>query len=135
MRLVAKVKLHTTPEQTTLLRATLELCNTVCNWIAQEAWQQRTFGQYKLHKLVYYPVRERFALNSSLVVRCIAKVADAYKLDRKSMRTFQPHGSIALDHNLLRWFVATKYVSLSANMQRLKLAFQCGDHQMRLLQR
>jgi hypothetical protein len=32
-----------------------------------------------------------------MVVRCIAKVADAYKLDRNSKRSFRQLGSVAYD--------------------------------------
>jgi hypothetical protein len=37
-----------------------------------------------------------FNLSAQVVVSCIGKVADAYKLDRKTKRSFRPKGSIAL---------------------------------------
>lgn len=45
----------------------------------------------------------RHAVRSSLrlvVVRCISKVADAYKLDKKTQRTFSPLGGIAYDDHI-----------------------------------
>ena len=40
-----------------------------------------------------------------MVVRCIAKVADAYKLDRKRKRSFQALGSVAYDARIPKWRV------------------------------
>ncbi len=42
-----------------------------------------------------------FGLTAQVVVRCISKVADAYKLDRKVKRTFKSHGAIAFDDRIL----------------------------------
>ena len=64
MQLTAKVKLLPTPEQADALECTLETANAACNYISEWAWQEQTFRQFSLHKLVYYDVRERFGLSS-----------------------------------------------------------------------
>ena len=46
---------------------------------------------------------ERYGLSAQMTVRLLAKVADAYKLDRKRQRVFHPHGSIAYDNRILAW--------------------------------
>ena len=61
----------------------MERANAVCNEISAVAWTSGTLGQFKLHKLAYGPMRASSGLSAQVVVRCIAKVADAYKLDRK----------------------------------------------------
>ena len=133
VKLIAKLKLVTTPEQAKSLRCTLEMANACCNWLSAMAWESKTFGQYALHKTSYHAARKQFPdLNSSAVVRCIAKVADAYKLDKKARRTFFKYGAVAFDHNTLR-FIAGDRVSLWSLMGRLKLAFVCGDRQKELL--
>jgi len=66
------------------------------------------------------------------VVRCIAKVADAYKLDKTVCRTFFKHGAVAFDYNTLR-FIAGDRVSMWSLMGRLKLSFICGERQKYLL--
>lgn len=103
MKLVAQVKLLPTPEQAALLRATMERCNDACNWISEQAWASQTFRQYDLHHLVYHLARERFGLSAQATVRCIAKVADAHKLDRRRQRSFRPTGAVAYDLRLLTW--------------------------------
>jgi predicted transposase len=60
MKLTAKVKLQPTKEQAELLKQTLETANAACNWMSDQAWRTKTFGQFKLHKLVYAQAREQF---------------------------------------------------------------------------
>ncbi len=134
MRLVATVKLVVTPEQAQALQETLETANACCEWLSERAWDTRTFGQYKLHRLAYAEARERFGLSAQVVVRCIAKVADAYKLDRRTQRHFRPHGSIAYDDRILRWQVSRSQVSIWTTRGRLTLPYVCGERQRELLQ-
>ena len=134
MKLTAKVKLLTTTEQYAALLATLEQCNAACDWISEQAWETKAWGQFRLQQLVYHETRRRFSLNSSLVVRCIAKVADAYKLDKRTPRAFKPHGAIAFDHNILRWYIQTQRVSITSTTGRQHIPFICGAYHLRLLQ-
>jgi len=134
MNLTAKIKLQPTPEQTNALRRTLEVANTACDYISERAWQEKTFRQFDLHKLVYYDVRQRFSLSAQMTVRCIAKVADAYKLDRKTKRTFRRQGAIAYDRRILRWKPDKREVSIWTVAGRQTIPFASGEHQDNLLQ-
>jgi len=134
MQLTAKVKLLPTPEQADALKCTLEMANAACNYISERAWEERTFRQYSLHKLVYYDVRERFGLSSQMTVRCISKVADAYKLDRNTERTFRETGAIAYDSRILRWKMGEQIVSIWTMDGRQTIPFACGERQRDLLQ-
>ena len=79
--------------------------------------------------------RQRAAsgLTAQVIVRCIGKVADAYKLDKRTQRTFQPTGAIAFDDRILNWYVERGQVSIWSVDGRLKLPFVCGDYQRGLL--
>ena len=112
MKLIAQVKLLPRPEQTTALWQTLEQANAACQFISSTAWETHTFRQYDLHHKCYRAVREQFGLSAQLTVRAIAKVADAYKLDRKAKRTFKPAGSIAYDDRILSWRIQNQTVSI-----------------------
>jgi putative transposase len=103
MKLTAAIQLLPTPQQADALRRTLETANAACNYISQLAWESQTFRQFPLHRLSYQSVRETFHLAAQLAVRCIAKVAHAYKLDRKRQRTFQPHGAVPYDDRILSY--------------------------------
>ncbi len=133
MKLIAQVKLDTTPEHALALLATLERANEACNALSAWAWQAQVFGQYALHKAQYNDLRAQFPLTAQVVVRCISKVADAYKLDRKTQRTFKPHGSIAYDDRILRWYVERRAVSIWTMQGRITLPFSCGEAQRELL--
>ena len=134
MKLTAKVKLLPTTEQSDLLKKTLETANVACNYISEQAWEHKTFRQFPLHKRTYYDVREKFLLTAQVVVRCISKVADAYKIDHKAKRTFKPHGAIAFDNRILKWYVDLSEVSIWTVEGRQRISFVCGKRQNELLQ-
>jgi putative transposase len=133
MQLTAQVKLLPTPRQAQALQQTLEVANAACNYMSDQGWEQRTFCQFPLHKLVYHAVREKFDLTAQVVVRCVSKVADAYKADRKVKRTFKPHGAIAFDNRILSYNVGRQEVSIWTVMGRERIPFVCGERQIELL--
>jgi len=134
MKLIAQAKLKPTEEQHKSLLTTLETVNDAANYISDHAWETKTFRQYDLHRFLYYDIRGRFNLSAQIVVRVLAKVADAYKLDHAAKRTFKRHGSIAYDKRILSWNLSGQTVSIWTNGGRLKLPFLAGEHQLELLQ-
>lgn len=131
MKLTGIVKLLPNPDQSALLQRTLEQANAACNAISEVAWERQTFGQYKLHHACYRQLRETTGLSAQMVVRCIAKVADAYKLDRRTKRRFKPHGAIAYDDRILRWYADR--VSIWTIGGRQSIPFVCDERTRRLL--
>jgi putative transposase len=134
MKLIAQVKLQPTEQQADALKRTLVAANKAANLISDMAWETKHFRQFDLHHAGYYIVREQFNLSAQAAVRVISKVADAYKLDKKTKRTFKPHGAIAYDARILRWFLANQEVSIWTVEGRVQLPFVCGDYQASLLQ-
>ena len=133
MKLTAQVKLVVTGEQADALKRTMQAANAVCDSLSAWAWQNQTFQQYPLHKGQYVAQRAASGLTAQVIVRAIAKVADAYKLDKRTQRTFQPMGAIAYDDRILRWYVDKGQVSIWSVDGRLKLPFVCGEYQRGLL--
>lgn len=162
MKLIAQVKLTVTPEQSDALLQTLAVANAVCNDLSAWAWEHKVFGKYAIQTARYHPVRGESGLTAQVVVRCIAKVADAYKtafanhkervqqvkrlnsgrvargkepkaLPEMEACTFRTDGSIAYDDRILRWYVAKQQVSVWTVAGRLSLPFVCTDVQRRLL--
>lgn len=125
VKLTIKLKLLPSLEQTELLLQTMREANSACNYISSVAWDRRTFGQFKLHKEVYRSVKNNFALASQAIVRCISKVSDSYKLDKKSIRTFSPLGSIAYDDRILSYNIAEQIASIWLLGGRQKIEFVC----------
>lgn len=133
MKLTAKVKLIPTAAQADSLKRTLETANGACNRISDLAWDAKQFGQFQIHKLAYYEIKAAFDLSAQLIVRCIAKVCDAYKLDRDKKRTFRPLGSITYDLRILSWKMDKNIVSIWTVDGREKITFVCGDYHRTML--
>ena len=133
MKLIAQVKLQPNTEQAAALQETIQRANAACNYISDVAWKSKTFNQFRLHKLVYRDVRNRFGLTAQVAVRCISKVADAYKLDKKRKRTFKPLGAITYDDRILRWYIDKGVVSIWTVNGRMRIPFVCGDRQREML--
>jgi putative transposase len=134
VKLIAQVKLLPKKEQAKALKETLERANAACDWISGRAWDAQVLKQYDLHKLIYHRARSHFDLSAQVIVRCIAKVADAYKLDKESQRTFKTHGAIAFDDRILRWYTDRRLVSIWTVAGRQKIPYTCGERQKRLLE-
>ena len=134
MKLIAQLKLLPTPEQADVLKRTLEQANAACNQISRVAWDLQTFGKFALQKLTYARIRTDYSLTAQMVIRCLAKVADAYKLDRKVQRSFKPLGSIAYDDRILSWNLKAPSVSIWTLDGRQSIPFVCGERQWALLQ-
>jgi IS605 OrfB family transposase len=134
VKLIAQVKLQPTKKQKSALYNTLHEANIACNAVSEIAWETQTFGQYNLHKIAYAKMRERFLLSAQVVVRCIAKVADAYKLDKKTKREFKLDGAIAFDDRILSWKTDKQVVSIWTLDGRQKIPYVCGERQKRLLE-
>ncbi len=112
----------------------MERFNAACDYISQIAFTERKFGQVGLHKLCYYAVREQFGLSSQMAVRAIGKVVEAYKLDKKTERTFKPLGAIAYDQRNLAWR-GLEAVSLSVLEGRETISVILGGYQATRLNR
>lgn len=133
MKLTSKVKLQPSEAQADSLKRTLETSNAACNRISDVAWETRTFGKFAIQKLVYHDIKAEFGLNAQVVIRCIAKVTDAYKLDKKTKRTFRPDGSIAFDSRILSWKIDASQVSIWTVDGREKVPFLAHDRAKELL--
>jgi IS605 OrfB family transposase len=122
MKLTLKIKLLPTDEQAELLLDTMKESNTVCNAISEVAWEKKIFNNFKLHHEIYHPYKATFKLSSQILVRCIAKVADSYKLDKKTKREFRPLGSIGYDSRIMT-YKPNDIVSLWVIGGRIKIPF------------
>lgn len=93
MKLTVAIKLLPTPEQAELLAATLTRCNAAATALAKMGFEAGKFRQFDLHHLAYFKIRADYGLAAQMTVRVIAKVADAYKLQRKTSPVFRSLGA------------------------------------------
>jgi IS605 OrfB family transposase len=125
MKLILQIKLLPNEEQKQSLLNTIKISNSACNKISEIAWNNQEFNQYRLHHIVYHPIKDSFNLSAQMVVRLIAKVVDAYKLDRKTKRFFKPFGAITYDTRILSYSSKSQEVSIWSVNGRLKIPFVC----------
>ena len=133
MKLIAQVRLYPTKDQHATLKHTLEMANAACNYISARAFEAQIFHRYGMQNLTYYDARARFDLSAQMVIRCLAKVADAYARDHKTLRTFKPLGSIAYDDRILSWKPNRQEVSIWTTDGRQTIPFGAGGRQLELL--
>jgi IS605 OrfB family transposase len=131
MQLTVKLKLLPTQPQRAALLETLHCINEACDAISEFAWGGKTFRQFDLHHACYADIREAFGLAAQVTVRAIAKVADAYKLDRKRHRRFRPDGAVAFDERILSW--RPDAASIWTVEGRQVVPFVTGEHQRAML--
>lgn len=133
MKLTVQVKLKPTGEQFVALRKTLEMSNCAANRLSELAWKANEFRRFPLHKLFYHQIRNEFLLSAQVVCLLNAKVADAYKLDKKCRRAFRKHGSIAYDARIISFAMLASTVSIWTIFGRQTITFVCGEQQRALL--
>jgi IS605 OrfB family transposase len=133
MKLTATIKLQPTEEQRDLLYATLKQANEACNYISERVWQSQQFGRVPTHRATYTTLRVEFKLGAQLAVRCIGKVVDAYKLDRKTLRQFGKLGAVPYDSRILNYRMGEQTVSIWLLGGRQTIPFVTGAHQLALL--
>jgi IS605 OrfB family transposase len=73
-------------------------------------------------------------LAAQVVIRCIARVADAYQVNRQHPCHFTPRSAFPYDDRILHWYTGQSAVSIWASGGRLRLPFVCGERQQALLQ-
>lgn len=126
MKLTLKIKLLPTDGQAELLLDTIKEANKACNVISDVAWKNRIFNNFKLHHEVYHSYKATFKLSSQMLIRCIAKVANAYKVSKKAKREFRMLGGIDYDDRIMT-YKPGGIVSIWCIGGRQKIPFICHN--------
>lgn len=136
MKLVktVKCKLQVDNKQAAILLETLQRFANACNDILRVSQENRTTNKVKLQHLCYRTIKEKYGLQANLVIRAIARVAEAAKKERKlsKPRKFKPT-SMSLDQRTFSFNEKRWEVSVSTVNGRLKLPLAIGNFQRGLL--
>ena len=127
MKLTLQIKLLPSNEQAKSLLTTLKEANVACNQISDVIWQKKVFNQFKVHHLVYHNLKKATRLSAQILIRCISKVIDTYKLDKKVQRRFRPLGAITYDTRILSYNIGKQITSIWSVDGRLKIPFVCHN--------
>ncbi len=101
MLLTLKAKLYPTVEQKKKLVDTMEQFNNACDCISKIAYDGKCYNKFKLQKICYYEIREKFNLPAQLAIRAISKVVESYKVDKTCLHLFDKHGAVVYDQRIL----------------------------------
>lgn len=129
-----KIKLLPDKEQHFKLVATMKAFNNACNYISQIAYDNKMCSKFKLQKLCYYEIKDKFKLPSQLVIRALSKIADDYKTDKKfkTVHKFKELGAVVYDQRNLS-FKRFEIASLVTINGRIKIPIILGNYHQGLL--
>jgi len=130
-RTIALTLRPTAAEKTALLRLQDQF-NAACNYISGVAWDTQEFNKVRLQRLCYADVRVEFGLMAQHTIRAIAVVADAYKADHDSKRTFRTDAAVVLDTPRL-YRVKRNRARITTLDGRLHIELGIGGHQRQML--
>ena len=133
MKLVAVLKMLPSRGQAACLKATLARCNEACTWLSAIGFERGVLRQYEMHKLAYTDMRERFGLTAQAAVRSIAKVADAFKVNRSVAPVFRKDAAQPYDDRIIRFVKDGTAVNLWTVEGRITVPVVMGEHQQRLM--
>lgn len=134
MLVTAKIKLLPTDGQFQLLQETMKQFNLACNSISEIAFETKTFFKVNIQKICYYEICEQFkTLSSQMVIRAIAKVAEAYKFNKKVKCTFRLDGAIVYDQRILS-LKGLESASLTTVAGRILVPMVVSDYHLSVIQ-
>ena len=128
MKLTIQLQLLPSPEQASLLLATMRRFNEAASYAARIAFDAGVFSMPSVHRLAYYAVRERFGLSAQLAVRAIGKAVEVFHRDKTVCPVFRPDGAITYDERNLS-FKGLDKVSLATLTGREIISLVYGEYQ------
>ena len=128
MKLTLQMQLLPTAEQAVKLLDTMRAFNEAAAFAARLAFEAGVFSQPSVHKLAYFPIREKFGLSAQLAVRAIGKAVECFSRDKAVCPTFRPDGAISYDERNMG-FKGLDKVSLSTLTGREIIGMVYGEYQ------
>jgi predicted transposase len=128
MKQTMLLKLAPTTEQHQALLETMHVFNQAANYVASVAFAEQLPNKFEVQKLVYGELRTTYKLPAQLAIRCISKVIEAYKRDKRIQPTFRPEGALVYDPRVMS-FKGLTHVSLLTLAGRVLVPFRMGGYQ------
>lgn len=124
-------KLDTSKETDYALSQTSIVFSEACNFVLEKALEANERNKFKLHKLLYHDIRERFFLSSNLTICAIRRVSSPLtrlKKKRKAPRKFRPK-SIDYDSRTFSFREKDWTVSIKTFDKRIRVPLVISDYQ------
>jgi IS605 OrfB family transposase len=138
----ASIKLVYTQEDALLLKLLRQEYIAACNFIVPEVIKNRCWNRFALHKLVYNQLRSFSKLGSQMVCNAIFSVCKAYKAQKElgKIKKDDPVPNITFNKGSIHFDKKTYTLTKSGELSlytlegRIKVTFQLGNHQKKLLE-
>jgi len=128
VKLTLQVQLLPDPGTGACLGATVAQFNEAATWLAGEAFAAKLANKVFLQRLHYRTLRERFGLSAQMAVRCIARVVEAYKRDKRKQPRFRKYAAMPYDQRMMS-FKGIERVSLLTLEGRVLVPIIMGRYQ------
>ncbi len=99
-----------------------------CTHISTVAWDTGTFNRVRLQTLVYQDVRATYGLMAQHTCQAVSIVAQAYRADKDTKRTFKPTMAVTLDTPRL-YRIDGNHVDVTTLDGRLRVKLNIGGIQ------
>lgn len=103
MLITASIKILANIDQNAKLLKLMYQFNAASNWVSEYCFQAKVFSKFKIQKLIYKELREKFTLPSQFAIRCISRVCESYKTDKTIQHNFKKTSSVEYDQRILNW--------------------------------
>ena len=127
MLLTVSIKLLATQDQKEKLLRSMYQFNAACDWVSAYCFEQKLFNKFKVQKVIYHELREKFSLSSHFAIRVISRVCNSYKTDKKVQHKFRKNSSVEYDSHLLNWKKLDE-ISISSIEGRLFIPIVFGQY-------
>ena len=84
--ITAKLKILVDPSSRKILKDTMKAYSDACNEISEYIFRTHDLMHVRVHKELYYPVRERYGLRSQMAESCIRTVIAEYRTILKNQK-------------------------------------------------
>lgn len=102
MKLVSKIKLNASQEDLECLKLMVDTFNKACNYTSEIIQISKITSNFKLHKLYYKQIKEKFCLPAQVTCNVMKRSCQSYKVgNKKKTRSFSSNSSVIYDDRMI----------------------------------
>lgn len=127
MKTVIQAKILASKEESKALLDTMQVFNQACQEIAEVCYKEKLTSQFKIQKLVYHEIKNKYKLSAQLTILAICKACQSYAKNTKVCPKIKKHSAMTYDPRCLT-FKSLTHVSINTIYGRKKYAIQIRDY-------
>lgn len=124
MKFIFHVELLPDKQQAIILNTTMKEVVATCNIISKAAFKKKLYSQAGLHKTLYRSIKQTSPLPSQIIIRCISRVTESYRINKRKEINFNSLREITFDERVIRFLDDCIAVSTVNANKRIKIPFK-----------